>query len=98
MIVALALNLVKFLAVLSSAAKVRDMIPILITGAAFEVFKSSYNDAETCDRFDLKRLNHAADNVHQFFIDNGIYFSACFDGRFWKLIYLFWYQVEIKKD
>lgn len=71
-------------------------IPITILSTAIEVFRFSYSDTETCKRFDLKRINHAAENTMQFFEDNGIYFQP-FDSRFRKLIYLFWYEVEIRR-
>ena len=32
----------------------------MILDASFKVFRRSYNDIETCKKFDLKRLNYAA--------------------------------------
>ena len=74
------------------------MIPIMILDASFKIFKKAYNDIETCKKFDLKRLNYAAEEVDQFFADNGVYLSGCFNSKLWRIIYLFWYQVEIMGD
>lgn len=74
------------------------VIPIMILDASFKVFKKSYNDIETCKKFDLKRLDYAAEEVDQFFVDNSVYLSGCFNRRLWRIVYLFWYQVEIMGD